>query len=111
MEYAARMPWELKYREGKSKWILRQILYKHIPKEWVDRPKQGFAVPVNEWFQNDLKDYFKTYLNRDRIEKDGIFNPETIERMLKEYFKYNGMNAHKLWLILMFNMWKEKYLA
>lgn len=110
MEYAARMPLELKYREGKSKWILRQILYKYIPKEWVDRPKQGFAVPVNEWFKQDLKDYFQTYLNKDRIQQEGIFNPEAITRMLRQYHRYQGMNAHKLWLILNFQMWKEKYL-
>jgi asparagine synthase (glutamine-hydrolysing) len=109
LEYAAALPMKYKYREGKSKWILRQILYKHVPKEWIDRPKQGFAVPVNEWFRNELKEYYQTYLNKDRIRKDGIFNPDTVERMLNEYFKYKGMNAYKLWLILMFNMWKEKY--
>lgn len=111
LEYAAALPMKYKYREGKSKWILRQILYKHVPKEWIDRPKQGFAVPVNEWFRNELKEYYQTYLNKDRIRKDGIFNPDTVERMLNEYFKYKGMNAYKLWLILMFNMWKDKYAA
>lgn len=111
MEYAARMPWELKYREGKSKWILRQILYKYIPKEWVDRPKQGFAVPINEWFKQDLKEYYQQYLNEDRIRKEGIFVPETVTRMLKQYHSKDGMNAHKLWLLLNFQLWKEKYLA
>jgi asparagine synthase (glutamine-hydrolysing) len=111
MEYAARMPWELKYREGKSKWILRQILYKYIPKEWVDRPKQGFAVPINEWFKQDLKEYYHQYLNEDRIRREGIFVPETVTRMLKQYHSKDGMNAHKLWLLLNFQLWKEKYLA
>lgn len=110
MEYAARMPWELKYREGKSKWMLRQILYKHIPQEWVDRPKQGFAVPINEWFKDELKDYYRQYLNEDRLRAEGIFNPRTITNMLNQYFRNGGMNAHKLWLVLNFQMWKEKYL-
>lgn len=110
MEYALRMPYELKYREGKSKWILRQILYKHIPKEWVDRPKQGFAVPINEWFKQDLKEYYNQYLNEDRIRKEGIFIPETVSRMLRQYHQHGGMNAHKLWLLLNFQLWKEKYL-
>jgi asparagine synthase (glutamine-hydrolysing) len=111
LEFAAALPMKYKYREGKSKWILRQILYKHVPQEWIDRPKQGFAVPVNEWFRKELQEYYHTYLSTDRIKRDGIFNPVTVERMRNEYFKYKGMNAYKLWLLLMFNMWKDKYAA
>lgn len=110
MEYAARMPLELKYKNGQSKWILRQILYKHIPKEWVDRPKQGFAVPINEWFKQDLKDFFNQYLNEARIRSEGIFNPKVVSKMLQQYTQHGGMNTHKLWLLLNFQLWKEKYL-
>lgn len=111
MELAAQMPMEYKYREGKSKWILRQILYKYIPQEWVDRPKQGFAVPVNEWFKKELKEYYNYYFDDVRIRQEGLFIPETVARMQKQYYKHQGMNAHKLWLMLNFRMWKEKYLS
>jgi len=111
MAYAARMPDELKFREGKSKWILREVLRKYLPPEMIDRPKQGFAIPVNEWLRKDLKMFYEDYLSESSLKKEGIFDSKHIQKMKADYFKRDGMNGKKLWLILMFRMWKEKYMG
>jgi asparagine synthase (glutamine-hydrolysing) len=110
MEFAARLPDSLKYKEGKSKYILRQVLYKYLPQTLVDRPKQGFAIPVNQWFRKELKQYYDQYLDPVALKKEGIFNSDTLQQMKNAYFKHDGMHAPKLWLVLMFRMWKEKYI-
>ncbi|NBV13674.1 MAG: asparagine synthase (glutamine-hydrolyzing) [Sphingobacteriia bacterium] len=110
MEFAARLPDSLKYKEGKSKYILRQVLYKYLPQALVDRPKQGFAIPVNQWFRKELKQYYDQYLDPVALKKEGIFNSDTLQHMKNAYFKQDGMHAPKLWLVLMFRMWKEKYI-
>jgi asparagine synthase (glutamine-hydrolysing) len=109
IEYAATLPLSYKYRKGKRKYILRKILSKYLPEALFDRPKQGFALPVEEWLGNDLKPLFTDYLSEQRINKGGIFNPEIITRMLDDYLKGRGGNAHKLWFLLMFEMWREKW--
>lgn len=109
IEYAARLPLSYKYRGGKSKYILREILYKYIPKKMFERPKQGFGVPIHEWFQKDLKQLFLEYLNENRIKKENIFNPKIIITLLDNYLKDKRVNVHKLWFLLMFEMWKERW--
>ncbi|MFO0793862.1 MAG: asparagine synthase (glutamine-hydrolyzing) [Candidatus Brocadiaceae bacterium] len=109
LEYSSSMPVELKYKNGVSKYILRKILYKYVPKELVDRPKQGFDIPIHEWFKKDLKSLYNEYLNEERIKREGLFNDNEVSRLLSEFFN-KGMNSYKLWLLFIFEMWREKYL-
>ena len=74
----------------------------------MDRPKQGFGVPLTEWFKDELKEYFMVYLDEKRIEKEGLFDPKEVARLRDSYLLGNRENVQKLWFLLMFEMWYEK---
>ena len=74
IEWAAQLPDDYKYHNGEKKYILKEILHQYIPKEMMDRPKMGFAIPIAQWLQNDLRDLVEEYINPIRIEQQGIFN-------------------------------------
>ena len=110
IEYAARLPMEYKYKNNTSKYILRKILYKHVPRELIDRPKQGFAIPLYEWFRNELKELYLEYLNPERIKNEGIFDSKEVEKLLNDFLNDKGISPFKLWYLFVFQVWKEKYL-
>lgn len=110
IEYAARLPSEFKYQKGESKYILRKILYKYVPKELLERPKQGFSIPVQDWLRKDLSEPLKEYLSYSKIKKQDIFNGEWVKKKLDEYLRGKSNNGHKLWFLLVFQIWYEKWL-
>lgn len=110
LEFTSRLPIEYKYRYGKSKYLLRKVLYKYVPEELVERPKMGFGVPIYEWFKGELKKLYLEYLDPKRIQKEGIFNPSEVERLLRGYFEEKGVNHTKLWLLFVFQNWRELWL-
>ena len=109
IEYLARVPTTLKYKNNQGKYLLREILYKHIPQNLVDRPKAGFAIPIYEWLKGDMKNLVSYYLNSDKIKKDGIFNHLEIQKSIKNYNRGEYININKIWFLLMFEMWREKW--
>ncbi|MCS7214469.1 MAG: asparagine synthase (glutamine-hydrolyzing) [Candidatus Calescibacterium sp.] len=111
IEFTSRLPFDMKYRNAISKFLLRKILYKYVPKELVERPKMGFGVPIYEWFKVELKELYKAYLDPERIKKEGLFNHEVVEELLKGYFQDKGVNHNKLWLLFVFELWKERWLG
>lgn len=110
IEWAARLPHNMKIRNGEKKWILKQIVHKYIPKEMMDRPKAGFGVPIEDWFQKELSEYFNEYFNRDYIEKQGLFNFELVSKWIKMYQLGKKEYITQLWNLLMFQMWYEKWM-
>lgn len=110
IEFTARLPDNLKIRKGERKWILKQILYRYIPKNIVERPKKGFSIPVYEWFKDNLKEYLLTYLSEERLNRSGIFNAEEVLKYRDRFLKGSKENIQKLWFLLMFEMWHEKWL-
>jgi len=111
IEYAAQLPSHFKYRNGQQKWLLKEITHKYLPKEMMDRPKQGFGVPITEWFRDELKEYFMVYLDRNRLQKEGLFNAEEVVKIRDKYLNGDKESAAKLWRILMFEMWFERWMA
>ena len=109
IEFMARVPVEMKYKNRQGKHLARQILYKHIPQELIDKPKAGFQLPLSEWLQSDLKPLVEKYLDRSRLDVE-IFDIEDVERMKKTLFNGDASNINAIWFILMFEMWKEKWL-
>jgi len=107
IEYMARVPVAQKYKQGQGKYLARQILYKHIPKGMIDKPKAGFQIPLGEWLQSDLKHLVEKYMDISRMD-DEIFDLEEIEKIKKELFLGNHTNVSKVWFIIMYEMWKEK---
>jgi asparagine synthase (glutamine-hydrolysing) len=113
VELAIQMPAAYKYREGKGKWILREILGKYVPSELYDRPKKGFSIPIFKWFSQHMDEMFAYYLDEKRLEGTGVFHTGEV---LHEYNKYKWnkkqgkeYNIEKMWRILSFMMWWDKW--
>ncbi|MGA1847655.1 asparagine synthase (glutamine-hydrolyzing) [Deferribacter abyssi] len=108
IEFVAQLPVEYKQKGNQTKYILKEIVHKYIPKELMERPKMGFSIPLFEWFRDELKVFFEEYLSQKAINESGIFNYKYID-MLKQSYHNGYGNPHKLWLILIFQMWWEKW--
>ena len=104
------MPLDFKIRNGETKWLLRNILYKCVPKELFERPKSGFGIPVGNWLRKDLKDWAEDLLNESEIKKEGILNPVLIREIWKEHLTGKGDWQYLLWDVLMFQAWKKKWM-
>jgi len=102
------LPMNMKIRNGQTKWALRQILYKYVPKNLIDRPKSGFEIPLSLWLKGPLKEWSQNLLNKSRIDQEGIFNSEMIEKTWNEHMSGEYNWSSKLWSILMFQCWYEK---
>ncbi len=108
IEYMARVPVALKYKNNQGKYLARQILYKHIPPSLIDKPKAGFQIPLAQWLQKDLKPLVEKYLSPSRLDEE-IFNVEEVEKIKKELFEGDVSHVNAIWFILMYEMWKEKW--
>ena len=102
------LPMNMKIRNGQTKWALRQILYRYVPKNLIDRPKSGFEIPLSLWLKGPLKEWAQDLLNKSRIDQEGIFNSEMIEKTWNEHISGEYNWSSKLWSILMFQCWYEK---
>jgi asparagine synthase (glutamine-hydrolysing) len=109
VEYAWKLPLDNKIRKIKdgvsTKWILRQILYKYVPKHLIERPKAGFGVPISAWLRGPLKSWAEELLDEARLKKEGFFHPEPIRQLWKEHLSGRFNRQHQLWVILMFQQW------
>lgn len=108
IQFAASLPLGYKVRDGVGKWVLRQVLYKHVPKELIERPKMGFGVPLAEWLRGPLKDWAEALLDEKRLYDEGFFNVTLVRQKWLEHS--SGLrNWHvQLWDILMFQAWLEE---
>ncbi|MBA4239899.1 MAG: asparagine synthase (glutamine-hydrolyzing) [Sphingobacteriaceae bacterium] len=110
IEWAAQLPDNYKYYKGTKKHILKEIVYQYIPKELMDRPKMGFAIPIENWLMFDLKDKVLYYLSDEKIIEQGILNVDFIREIKLNFYSGKKELANKLWYILMFQMWYEKWM-
>jgi asparagine synthase (glutamine-hydrolysing) len=106
VEFAWRLPMNLKIRGGTTKWLLRQVLYRHVPPSLIDRPKMGFGVPLDSWMRGPLRDWAEALLDERRLREEGFFHPQPIREAWAEHLRGRS-NQHKLWTILMFESWLE----
>lgn len=106
-ETAWRLPLSMKIRGGQGKWALRQVLYQYVPRELIERPKAGFAVPVGQWLRGPLRDWAEALLNESRLRAEGYFYPEPIRRKWAEHLVGRRDHTASLWAVLMFQTWRE----
>ena len=110
VEYSARLPDSLKYRNGTGKYLLKKLLARYVPTELFERPKMGFGVPIDQWLRNDLKPLLLDYLSPERLRKEGLFNQDMIETKIKEHLSGQFNHQYRLWSLLMWEMWRERWL-
>ncbi|MBS1647815.1 MAG: asparagine synthase (glutamine-hydrolyzing) [Bacteroidetes bacterium] len=110
IEWAAQLPDHFKYNKGVKKYILKEIVHQYIPKQLMDRPKMGFAIPIEDWLLYDLKDKVFYYLDKNRINKQGVLNAEAVEKIKQQFYSGKKELALKIWHLLMFEMWYEKWM-
>lgn len=110
IEWAARLPDHYKYYKGSKKHIIKEIVHDLVPKELLDRPKMGFAIPIDRWLMTDLKDKVNEYLDERVIEAQGIFNAQDVLRLKKAFYSGKKELAQKIWYLLMFQMWYRKWM-
>ncbi|MEP1201234.1 asparagine synthase (glutamine-hydrolyzing) [Tateyamaria sp.] len=106
---AARLPIEMKIREGQGKWALRQVLYQHVPREIIERPKAGFAIPIGIWLRGSLRDWAEDLLSWERLAKDGFFQPDIVRQTWSEHLSGRRDWTAQLWAVLMFQAWKVSH--
>lgn len=109
VEWAWRLPLSLKLRDGQGKWLLRQVLYKHVPRDLIERPKTGFAIPVDAWLRGPLRDWAEDLLAESRLESQGLFDSSLVRRCWREHLNRRGNWSYHLWDVLMFQAWFDKH--
>lgn len=107
VEFAWRLPQSMKLCDGQTKWILRQVLYRHVPKALIERPKMGFGAPIGDWLRGPLRDWAEALLDESRLRHEGFFNPLPIRQKWAEHLCGQGNWQYQLWDILMFQAWLE----
>lgn len=108
-DFSARLPFNMKYRHGVKKYILRHLLSKSLPENISARPKQGFSVPMRLWLKTKLKFLLDEQLGETRLKQDGIFNVAEIKMLIHEHLNDQANHSHLLWSLICFQMWKEAY--
>jgi asparagine synthase (glutamine-hydrolysing) len=107
VEFAWTLPQSYKLRDGKTKWPLRQILYRHVPQKLIERPKMGFGIPIDSWLRGPLRVWAEGLLDESRLQREGFFHVEPIRRKWEEHLSGKRNWQYHIWTILMFQSWLE----
>ncbi len=107
VEFAWTLPLGYKLRDGQTKWALRQVLYRHVPKHLIERPKMGFAVPIDAWLRGPLKDWAQDLLDVSRLRNEGYLNPSAVRLKWDQHLSGSHNWQNHLWNVLMFQLWLQ----
>jgi len=106
VEFAWSLPRNFMVRNGQGKAILRDVLYRHVPRELIERPKMGFGVPLGDWLRGDLRDWAEDLLSEQRLNDDGYLNAQTVRSLWADHLSGKCNAQHALWTVLMFQAWR-----
>ncbi|MGE4170307.1 MAG: asparagine synthase (glutamine-hydrolyzing) [Candidatus Margulisiibacteriota bacterium] len=105
IEFAQSLPLSMKYKDGQSKWLLREILYQHVPKHLIERPKMGFSIPLGNWLRGPLKEWANSILDPAILKRQGYLNTDLIQQKWQDHLSGKHNWAYCLWTVLMFQLW------
>jgi asparagine synthase (glutamine-hydrolysing) len=109
VEFSWRLPRHAKIRGNVSKWLLRQVLYRHVPPALVERPKMGFGIPLGEWLRGPLRDWAETLLDEKRLREADLLDVTTVRRFWKEHLGGSRNWQYLIWDVLMLEAWRERW--
>lgn len=110
VEFAAALPSNLKLRGLRTKYLLKRSMAKRLPRQILKRGKQGFSIPMKNWLTQDLRPMMEDVLAPQRIKEGGFFDADSVERMKTQHVKGIANHSHQLWSLMMFEIWRERYL-
>jgi asparagine synthase (glutamine-hydrolysing) len=108
VEFAWRLPLQMKVRPNQGKWILRQVLYRYVPENLVERPKMGFGVPLDSWLRGPMREWAEALLAPRRLQEEGFFDPAAVRQKWDDHLHGRGAWQFHLWDILMFQLWWDR---
>lgn len=106
-EFAWQLPMHMKLNQGKTKRILREVLYRHVPHSLIDRPKSGFSIPLHRWLRGPLRDWAASLLEPRRVAATGLLDPQLVDACWSEHLSGRFNRTPQLWTVLMFMSWYE----
>ena len=109
VEFAWRIPRSTLVRNGLSKWPLRQVLYRHVPRELIERPKTGFSIPLAEWLRGPLREWAENLLSEKRLREGGLVSVTDVRRTWAEHLAGKHNWQYLLWDVLMLEAWRERW--
>lgn len=110
VEFVNQVPSSLKLRRLTTKYLLKKVAERVLPKDIVYRKKKGFGIPIGRWFTGELKELLTDYLSPDRIKRDGFFSPQAVQKLVDDHLTLKQDNRKPLWTLLMFQMWQERWM-
>ena len=110
VEFAWSLPLHMKIRHGQGKWLLRQVLYRYVPRQLIERPKQGFGIPLDSWLRGPLRDWAEALLDQSRLREEGVLDARQVRLKWAEHLSGRRNWQHWLWNVLMFQAWRERWL-
>jgi asparagine synthase (glutamine-hydrolysing) len=110
VEFTSIIPEHLKFRNGTGKYLLKKLLARYLPTNLFERPKMGFGVPIDQWFRKELKELLLDTLSPQRIKEEGLFDERVVEQKVTEHLSGRSNHQYRLWPLLMWEMWRERWL-
>jgi asparagine synthase (glutamine-hydrolysing) len=109
VEFSWRLPRDMKMRGGTTKWLLREVLYRHVPRELIERPKMGFSIPLGEWLRGPLRDWAENLLSEQRLREAGLLDVQQVRACWQDHLSGRHNRQYELWNVLMLEAWRERW--